>query len=676
MGWDDKDDVYIPPENLPVPSTEPDPNAFAPRIERWAEGLGDNKTWADSAAPVAGIDAGAVGGVPPGAQPPGLPNAGTDHEALRGALDNSQAAQTYSKVAWNIPPPPPGAPVNIMQAGEDYLKNGGRRGRSAFEEAFTEGPQDVQRAVEGAQALTEQRNDATRPLMEQEAARQAQAFRDDQAQRALEQKGIQERQRQLDEATTKYTADLQDSGKFWRNPGNIISAIAYSLMPIVAPNDPSIGIRAINQAIDRDMGERKAAADTALGQLSSNLHGYAKIAGDRQSGDLLAEASAKRVAADQVAAVAARFDNPISRKKAEAVIADLRSQSARDFMQAYRSSVYVAPAVMPKAMENAFGGKSGLPGAYQSFNSQGAPPVSNGPAPVQGTQRPGQASPYAVPGTRGPGGQPVVPGASAGRLGAANGTLPGGSPTTAPMGSPGFTEDYKAVEERYPGAMEEAQRLNKDVLERAKQESGYAYDPSKYPAFVKRVEELHKETDAQAEGLAQRVGPQAQQYAIVRKLNRDMDQVQATGVNPNDLLNHVYGRMGVDAEFWQTMDRWATGEPKGDPNSGTYQAQLLQKRRAEAAVAFRNTIAMARAAYQKDAGGARSNANESKGDTNISDIISKGSDWPSLKAFATNQSQVLQAQLSAAMAGSTPQAQTVFYLRTGIRLPKLATQGN
>ncbi len=163
-------------------------------------------------------------------------------------------------------------------------------------------------------------------------------------QRAQEdQVNIAARQKKLDDATQFYTNDLADQGKFWTNPGNIVSAIAFSLMPIFS-NDPAVGARLINQAIDRDMANRQHAAQGTLGALSSNLAGYHKIAGDRQAGDLLARAEAHRIAAQEIARIGAQFEGPLAQKQMAANIADQTQKRDLFQMEFHKHNNYIEAA--------------------------------------------------------------------------------------------------------------------------------------------------------------------------------------------------------------------------------------------------------------------------------------------------------------------------------------------
>ena len=203
--------------------------------------------------------------------------------------------------------------------------------------------------------------------------------------------GIAQRQQELDRATRQYSAELQDTGKFWHNPGNILAAISYSLMPIFS-NDPTVGVKLINDAINQDLAARRAAADGTLGALRSNLDGYRRLAGDRQAGDQLAEAEARRVAADDVQRIAAKFASPIAKAQASSLQHQLLVETARLQMTTNSQGrlwqpdarvdplLYTTRATGAMADRSGARGSAGIPGAPAANSTvAGSPSVALDP---------------------------------------------------------------------------------------------------------------------------------------------------------------------------------------------------------------------------------------------------------------------------------------------------------
>ncbi len=123
-------------------------------------------------------------------------------------------------------------------------------------------------------------------------------------------------------------------------------------MPIFS-NDPTVGVKLINQAVDRDMANRQHAAQGTLGALTSNLSGYQKIAGDRQAGDLLARAEAHRIAAQEIERISLRFESPIAKKQAQIQIADQQTRAAAAQMEFNKVYIAQQAQVMTPQMEAA-----------------------------------------------------------------------------------------------------------------------------------------------------------------------------------------------------------------------------------------------------------------------------------------------------------------------------------
>lgn len=269
-------------------------------------------------------------------------------------------------------------------AHEEYSQLGGKRGKELFNRAYGDGPEDgptkLANAIRASEKAQGERSDALSKSYDQESERATQAMAARRMSTQADQDELRTRQESLQAATQHYTNDLADTGKFWTNPGNIIAAISFSLMPIFS-NDPTVGVKLVNQAIQQDLENRRANAHGTLGALRSNLDGYHKLAGDRQAGDQLAEAEARRVAALDVERIMAKFESPISKAKGEAIIQDLNIKTAQGYMQAFnQAKVFSQAAKMDPELYKRR--TSGYPGAWGAMTD--VAPIQSAGAAVNG----------------------------------------------------------------------------------------------------------------------------------------------------------------------------------------------------------------------------------------------------------------------------------------------------
>lgn len=276
----------------------------------------------------------------------------------------------------------PTGPADFYEReGESFNAVGGKK---LYDETFdqqTGGPARQAAARRDLADTQSQRANTVAEFYKAQTERDTQAAAEFKQRAQADQVNLAARQQKLDEATQFYTNDLADQGKFWTNPGNIVSAIAFSLMPIFS-NDPTIGANLINRAIDRDMANRQHAAQGTLGALQSNLSGYHKIASDRQAGDLLARAEAHRIAAQEIARIGAQFEGPIAQKQMAVAIEDQQERQRATQMEAHKAMVHIEANKRAIGLHNArdIGGESG----YRPYGSNVTPGGPSGNA-VQGS---------------------------------------------------------------------------------------------------------------------------------------------------------------------------------------------------------------------------------------------------------------------------------------------------
>jgi hypothetical protein len=192
------------------------------------------------------------------------------------------------------------------------------------------------------------------------------ALKESQLQRQQE---YQAKVEQLNQATQRYSNDLADQGKFWRNPGSILAAIgAVFLAGAGARNgDPGLGLRTIQHAIDSDFAARKTAADMHLGALRSNLEAYRQLMGDKDAGDKLAYIESQRIAAMELNRIASQFQGPLYRAKAAAISSELINNANRSLAELHMRLYQQPQFVRPEVKANILAGDKANPGSAMTF---------------------------------------------------------------------------------------------------------------------------------------------------------------------------------------------------------------------------------------------------------------------------------------------------------------------
>lgn len=218
------------------------------------------------------------------------------------------------------------------------------------------------------------------------------------ANRKADQEEMRLRDHELKANTAKYTQDLADRGQFWRSPRAIFATIAAGLMEL-GSDKRGIGIQMLDNAVQQDFAQRKALADTHLGQLKSNLAGYREIAKDREGGDLLAQSEMYRMLALEIEKVASNFRGPKAQAKAKEMIGEYMTRSAAFAGEFAKRNLYVQPQLVDPRLAATMRNQPG----YQNFGSTGTPAaaagsgrpgpgIPGGPSAARGVVMPGRAS--------------------------------------------------------------------------------------------------------------------------------------------------------------------------------------------------------------------------------------------------------------------------------------------
>ncbi len=521
-----------------------------------------------------------------------------------------------------------GPAMAIMGEGENFNPLGGAQGKSNYEKAYD--PNPTINAMMNAEDAKKDRNEALLKHYGDEVTRQQTQMAALQAQRQKDQVEDHRRQAVLEQSVTRYTDDLHNQNKFWENPGNIVSAIAFSLMPIFS-NDPAVGAKLINQAIDRDLASRKSTADMHLGELRSNLGSYRKMVGDRQAGDLLAESEARRVVAMDIERIGAQFESPISKSRTMILAEDERRKSAALAMQAYRQGAYVQPHVERQGIVDAY--KAG--GGYTPYGVQ---PGTTGSA-VRGS----------VSGTP----------STASDTQTKKSTL---SPTraTALIAKPEEAVKQAQADTITPDDMYEL--VNQGLKARV---ASYKIPGS--PGFNEEFEKRRKDAEAGMQKIALAAAPAAARQAALSSLQQDMNVIgnfyAKHGKNPDSFFDDLRTGMGSGNAEWvrDMQQRYSTpGSPEAKEVKEWQKAsnRLYQKLAGEL-LGFKSKMIGGSQSTQELAG--------------VAEYITLNPSWSKFSGFVRNESMKSQAEYRNAIKhGDGPEAKLLWLAEhKGAALPAL-----
>ncbi len=546
---------------------------------------------------------------------------------------------------------PTGAPVH----GLDYNQYGGKYGKDQVDRTFDEAEGLMQQAAaEGAEAqLGESKAlEAHYKKQAESAANNAALILQRKQENAAEE---MRRQQELEKQTNVYSQNLADRGAFWRNPGNVIAAIGFALMPF-ASDDKAIGIKLLNNAIQSDFNQRKAAADSHLGELRSNLSGYRQIARDKEAGDLLAQAESYRIAALEVQRIAAQYQGPKAQASAKAMVADLMNKFGLTKMQAIQR-IYtlgvkdprIAKAISTGSYENLMPGQAPPVASYKD-----GVPVSGGPGTgvvPQGTNK--------TTGTPGEG-QEFMPGAYVARK---DGSVHSGSDFEGKFG----TASYKNLQSRLKDAGPMTHSLVSEVQTQARRLSGHGPGTEQYK---KKYEEIWDDIqegvrNIAADPILQKEAPKA---AALQQIHRDQRAIERVFKGDQAKINDWLGSWKQN--FPSTRQSW---NQFWDNFSGVEPSQ--KKAVEQAANRYRNLLAGNIADYYHEHAGANQADKEIE---MLTKVISSGSPWQQQRNHVTNQSVQTAATVKRALAAAGkkgPLSKTAYLIDQGLDLPELDSPG-
>jgi hypothetical protein len=590
----------------------------------------------------------AAGNVLPGQSPssdsmaddtpyPGTPGQmGASTDALDGVRDEMLLRMGLTNDNDAKAPGPFYAPAH-----EEYSQVGGKRGKELFNRAYGDGPDDgptkLANAIRESEKAQGQRADELSKSYDNEAQRATQAAAARRMSTQADQQELQQRQQNLQMASQQYSNDLADTGKFWTNPGNIIAAISFSLMPIFS-NDPTVGVKLVNQAIQQDLDNRRQNAQGALGALRSNLDGYHKLAGDRQAGDQLAEAEARRIAALDVERIMAKFESPISKAKGEALIQDLNIKTAQGYMQAFNQAKIFSPAAKqdPELYKLR---TQGYPGAWQGMND--VAPIQPVGAAVNGSVAgsPSLATGQSFTSHVAPGVQMVIK-----------------------AGAPASVAAKLAMDNRIPGSSNMYTLLstyvNRAAINEAKGGGPQVVAAKKQEIVDKAAKQIEAVPGLTTGGTTSIAGRKATLADLQASAEIIRASESAHGRDPKDFLGSMRAIVGDSiANKYDQLERTFQSR------DGLSPAAARQRTRDQAVMDFRQKLSMQISSAYNDISGGAISATELP---RLEASISGSSDFGFAYGWLQTKSKDIQDKEKQATVGLDPIAKMLYLTRTGV----------
>ncbi len=541
-----------------------------------------------------------------------------------------------------------GAQPTVMPAYSDFTPAGGKEGEAIFKEAFVGAPGRAREAMGEVGSIEDQSAQARQKFYEAEQPRQQEAAAVVQQHRLHNQEQLMARQAQLETATKNYSNDLADRGKFWRNPGNILSAVAAVLVQAAAGHqDPTAGIRVLNNAVNADFQQRKQLADMHMGELRTNLAAYRQLAGDIEGGDLLALAESKRIAGMEIERIGAQFQGPLAKAKAKAMKAQLDQQAALGYAQFYQHYIYNKPQLQD-------------PRLAAEYKAEGQAMPGVGPTPLKGSWAPGAV--------KGPAGVATVGKGSGGPVGS-GGEVPKAvqrgvwSNLDAPMDE----KTKKALNDRYPGAADQISQEREDITRRIWSTSGG--DPKK---FNDKMEEFERWVEGDIKEISKAAQQHVSDISGTRRLQTHMGIISAIANRTHQTENQVIEAATNQALGAGNVKAWKEMMAATRKLGGT--KEQLQDNDIEDAVAgFRQLLAGNVNAYFKITSGSAVSATEAD---RLKQVIANDHSWNSIQGFVADSSSRSAAALNnATNTASHPVSGTLYRLQAGVGTPKLDSKG-
>ncbi len=580
-----------------------------------------------------------------GQVPPMYPGVEGDTSLADKVYGDEAAGAAAENTAFPMMQQRPKGPDGVVQGeGENYLPT---QGKELFDETYVKGPQRLASAQQELGRLSANKSEALGQQYQQSAQQATEAMAANKARRAADDQEISIRQTQLDQAVTHYSNDLANQNKFWSSPGNIVSAIAFSLMPIFS-NDPAIGVKLINQAIDRDMANRKDLANMHLGELRSNIGNYRKLAEDRNVGDQIAQSEAHRVAAMQIEQISSQFDSPISKAKALAMVEDQLMRANQTRMVAFNHYNYNTVRKLDPRVASAFEapGKAGNDDAWHSFTLP-AKSAGNAIGNVQGT--------------------PSTARDTSGAGGVLNQMSP--SQVVALAYQPG--QIVKMADSGQLQGQDLAVMARNSIVARVKSITN-ENSPNYELEFNKNMKAELEKAQKGSEAISKAAAPHMKGLTVTRRMASDMATIEAelkgTGITPDSFLGELRNGLGGPLASKVQALRIKYNNDATDSPAQKQSMDFLKASERFHQVLAQNIITF----NHENIGGAQSPSELA----NIQQVINQGDGWGRIKGFVNmNNQQYAAAYENALSTAESPYAKMLYLQRNGNALTTLGRNG-
>lgn len=547
-------------------------------------------------------------------------------------------------------------PTATIEAGENFAAVGGKRGKERYEQAYDTAPtMGIEALAEGA--ITQEKEGKELAEYYKKEQQRATDVASNMLSHTMEdQAGEQQRNAEIEKKSQQYTQNLSDRGAFWKNPGNIMSAIAFALMPL-AGAEKGYGMKLLDNAIQADFTQRKNLADGDLGELRSNLSGYRQLAKDRQAGDLLAQAEGYRIASMEVQRIAATYQGEKAQNAAKALASDLVNKGNVSAMEAYqRMHIYQNPTVMTQQMQKAY---RDLPG-YSTFNG-GVQRPQIGTQPIQGNRGAtiGTFGPQTGQAAKVPEGGYPEDGTKVRDLPNA-GSLKNRQPTSTYRGQSDLEKVSGMVNERAPGVGTLMDAFDRDLDIRAKaQHPNWKANPK---VLLATKEKMITQAIAGKDKVAAALKEESQNMAGTSIFQKDLRDVEAAlGGNPdkvNEFLGLIKGVPGEDMVNNFLIKSGWTGQK--------YREQKVKFQRLSQAM-----NGQINQYYRKTSGGAVTSPEQVR----LEHVVAQGSPFQLIKSFANDLSRQSANEFKNAIHGQDPLSGAYYLAAMGQRFPALNNPG-
>jgi hypothetical protein len=472
------------------------------------------------------------------------------------------------------------------------------------------------------------------------------------------------RMAQIDQKASQIAAHQYDAGRFWNSPQGLFATMGAA-MAVMASTDPTIGIKLINQYIDREARQQQAEHENMQADLlglRTNTAEYRQLMGSKQAGDALHVAKMKEMAAMQLEELSHQLKSKDAISNANLITGKLREEAAMIY-SGLAQKAYTAPQAVPGGM-----GKYYLQGEADTYG----PKKPTAPA-VAAPSAPGTAATGVAP-TKGA----ASIGAAAGRV--ANTVINSGEARA----EAGLNQKAKSFEERtaIPASVYKAyypKLLNQlNALVTAK--SGG--DPKKRGPAIAEI--MKDNTD----NMSKHIEPWSKAVADGSTLRGLQEKIQLLKHDPAFNKNGQVDYDGIDKALSTGINRLMMMPPEAirvemrsamrdAVLSGAVSGELAEKR-IQATINWIQQVQMAATEYGHQKFGAALTGNPGDPDTekaNLKRVISSWDNFATVENFTRTESKAIGDRMNALFSTMSPLTKLNILENYGTAQPAMPTQG-